>query len=175
MAGKSEKLSQVLEVLGKWKKGMTVSVDEVHLTLKPSESRGRIESNSKLPDEILGQWLYSSFREPFVSATSDLSRLQSCGKFEEWLDSKGANRIFYWQRDDAGLLQTLGWMAVGKKLGNEEKFVLERGKPECILDYNASSAIRVYGERGKGRGSALKQVIMNDIELRFSVKLKVSG
>ena len=168
VAGKKEVLKRIDDLLELWKnEGKLPLGQEVDLVLRPSAVVGKIQTNTELPDPILGQWLYWSFREPFYTTVSDKERLERIENYRKWLVSKGSERRFYWQKDGGGLLQAFGWMAVGKKLGGEKGLTLESGVPEDVLNFNASSAVRVYGERGMGIGTNLKQVMMRDVERRY--------
>ena len=126
-------------------------------------------SGTKLPQVLLHQWWVWSHQQPYSEQTSDKKkRLVSWQKFQEWLESSESKREFYMVVGRCNKLIAMAWMAEGKILGHVKDFVLADGVGGGCLLFDFSSAVRVYSELGKGTGTALKKIMMGDVQGRNS-------
>ncbi|MBU0579053.1 hypothetical protein KKE34_03435 [Patescibacteria group bacterium] len=160
-------LRQILE------KNNWISMDEGSFVgkLRPhNEDVGMIHrfSGEELPQVLLHQWWVWSHQQPYTEQTSDRKRLISWQKFQAWLESSKSKREFYMVVGRCKKLIAMAWMAEGKILGDVKDFKLADGVDGGCLLFDFSSAVRVYSELGKGTGTALKKIMMEDVEIRNS-------
>ena len=113
-----------------------------------------------LPTQLLKQWWRFSQKSPYAEMTDDLQRMSTVERYANWLLTKNIMRRFYWQLDEKGNLLALAWITIGQKL-KSKKIKLNSGINPKILEYNTTTAVRVFGELGRGTGTAFSSSLLH--------------
>ena len=113
-----------------------------------------------MPTQLLKQWWRYSQKSPYAEMTDDLQRMSTVERYANWLLTKNIMRRFYWQLDEKRNLSALAWITIGKKL-KSKKFKLNSGVDPKILEYNTTAAVRVFGELGRGTGTAFSSSLLH--------------